>query len=84
MTLFFRALSRVVVVDAAPADPRRARRVLRAVPDALRRLAWLQRWWLRVRSEPRSPADIARAMDATTQYVLRNCSRRKRRRGARR
>ncbi|HEX5051677.1 MAG TPA: YdiU family protein, partial [Planctomycetota bacterium] len=64
MTLFFRALSRVAVADAAPAElPAAVRSAFYGpVPDAhlAAGVAWLQRWWQRVRSEPRSPAEIAR------------------------
>ncbi|MBK9385786.1 MAG: YdiU family protein [Planctomycetes bacterium] len=36
-------------------------------------LAWLQRWWKRVRSEAGSPDQLAAAMDRTNpKYVLRN------------
>jgi uncharacterized protein YdiU (UPF0061 family) len=77
MTLFFRALSQVVVTDAAPAElPAGVRSAFYGpVPEshAAQGLTWLQRWWQRVRAEPRAPADIARAMDATNpKYVLRN------------
>ena len=77
MTLFFRALSQVVVVDTAPAElPAAVRTAFYGpVPDAhvAQGVTWLQRWWQRARSEPRSPADVARAMDDTNpKYVLRN------------
>ena len=77
MTLFFRALSQLVVADAAPAElPAAVRTAFYGpVPEThvAAGAAWLQRWWQRVRSEPRAPADIARAMDAVNpKYVLRN------------
>jgi serine/tyrosine/threonine adenylyltransferase len=77
MTLFFRALSRLVVLDAAPTElPAGIRETFYGPVSAAHvaaGLAWLQRWWQRARSEPRAPADSARAMDAVNpKYVLRN------------
>ena len=77
MTLFFRALSSLVRRDAAPMElPVSVRscfygEVASSHEELL--LAWLQRWWKRVRSEPGSPGQIAAAMDRTNpKYVLRN------------
>ncbi|MBL8727374.1 MAG: YdiU family protein [Planctomycetes bacterium] len=77
MTLFFRALSRVVVLDAPPATLPAAVRAAfyRAVPEAhvAAGIAWLRRWWQRARQEARGPAELARAMDAANpKFVLRN------------
>jgi uncharacterized protein YdiU (UPF0061 family) len=47
----------------------------RQVPEAheAKGLAWLQRWWRRLRDEQAAPPDIARAMDASNpKFVLRN------------
>jgi uncharacterized protein YdiU (UPF0061 family) len=77
MTLFFRGLARVALADTAPpAWPEALRSVFYAPPaadDAAASLAWLQRWWRRVRSGPQAPAVIAAAMDAVNpKFVLRN------------
>jgi uncharacterized protein YdiU (UPF0061 family) len=77
MTLFFRALSRVVVLDVPPRtlpDCVRAA-CYRPVPEAhaAAGVAWLGRWWARTRQDGRSPAELATAMDAVNpKYVLRN------------
>ena len=76
MTLFFRGLSRVVL-DAAPTELPSVVRTAFYGPVAEAHvaagLAWLQRWWQRVRAEPRSSSDIASAMDAVNpKFVLRN------------
>ncbi|MBL8898475.1 MAG: YdiU family protein [Planctomycetes bacterium] len=77
MTLFFRALSSLARRDQAPTElPVSVRacfygEVASSHEELL--LAWLQRWWKRVRSEPGSPDQIAAAMDRTNpKYVLRN------------
>ncbi len=77
MTLFFRALSQVVVLEAPPkilpANVQAA--FYRVVPAAhvAAGIEWLQRWWQRTRLEPRPPAELAQAMDATNpKFVLRN------------
>jgi uncharacterized protein YdiU (UPF0061 family) len=77
MTLFFRALSRSAALDEAPATLPDAVQAAfyRPVPEAhaAAGLDWLQRWWQRTRQEGRSPAELARAMDAVNpKYVLRN------------
>jgi uncharacterized protein YdiU (UPF0061 family) len=76
MTLFFRALSGVAVGDEPTALPPSVRAAFyRDVPDehAAAGLAWLQRWWRRVRAEPGAPAAIAAAMDRVNpRLVLRN------------
>ncbi len=77
MTLFFRALGPLVARDEMPAVLPDSVRVAfyGPVPDehAAAGLAWLQRWWRRVRSEPRPPAAIAAAMATTNpKFVLRN------------
>jgi uncharacterized protein YdiU (UPF0061 family) len=77
MTLFFRALSAVVVLDVAPATlpaPVQAA-FYRAAPEThvAAGMAWLQRWWQRTRQDERAPDEIARAMDASNpKFVLRN------------
>jgi len=77
MTLFFRALSQVAVLDVAPtALPEAVRAAFyRSVPAAHTDagVAWLQRWWARTRQENAAPTDLARSMDAVNpKYVLRN------------
>lgn len=77
MTLFFRGLSRVVLLPAAPTE---VPPVLRAafygeVPPAhlARGTAWLAAYWQRTQREPAPAAERARAMDAVNpKYVLRN------------
>lgn len=77
MTIFFRALSREVVADAAPSDlsPGMRAAFYGNVPEAhaAAGLAWLQHWWKRTRRETTAPMAIARAMDAVNpKFVLRN------------
>ncbi|HEX5054077.1 MAG TPA: YdiU family protein, partial [Planctomycetota bacterium] len=77
MTLFFRALAPLVEQPTAPAQlpPGVLAAFYGEAPAAhvAAGLAWLGRWWSRVRSEPLAPAAIARAMQRTNpKYVLRN------------
>ncbi|MEO6595134.1 MAG: protein adenylyltransferase SelO [Planctomycetota bacterium] len=77
MTLFFRGLAPLVGRETPPIElPANVRATFYGeVPAAhlATGVAWLQRWWQRVRSEPRAPAEIARAMDAVKpKFVLRN------------
>jgi uncharacterized protein YdiU (UPF0061 family) len=77
MTLYFRALAPLVraatAPDALPASIANAFYAPPPVEHAAAGLAWLQRWWQRVRSEARAPDAIAAAMDRTNpKYVLRN------------
>jgi uncharacterized protein YdiU (UPF0061 family) len=76
MTLFFRALSKVAAATAPSDLPASVRAAFyRQVPEAheAKGLAWLQRWWRRLRDEQAAPPDIARAMDASNpKFVLRN------------
>jgi uncharacterized protein YdiU (UPF0061 family) len=76
MTLFFRALSKVAAATAPSELPASVRAAFyRQVPEAheAKGLAWLQRWWRRLRDEQAAPPDIARAMDASNpKFVLRN------------
>ena len=77
MTLFFRRLSAVALLDAAPAQlpaPLQAT-FYGPVPAAHEAagVAWLSRWWQRVRASGGSPPEIAAAMDrANPKFVLRN------------
>jgi uncharacterized protein YdiU (UPF0061 family) len=77
MTLFFRALSRLVTAATAPADlPQSIVATFYRAPESDERAdgtAWLQRWWRRTRLEPREPAELAAAMDRVNpRFVLRN------------
>ncbi len=77
MTLFFRALSGVVVLPELPMTmPPAFHDVSYAAMAPARAalgLAWLQRWWQRSRQETAAPAELARRMDAVNPwFVLRN------------
>ncbi|WP_373046906.1 protein adenylyltransferase SelO [Vulgatibacter sp.] len=77
MTIFFRALSQVVLEPEAPAAlPAPVREAFYSAVSAGHEatgLDWLQRWWHRVRRQETLPAELARRMDAANpKYVLRN------------
>jgi serine/tyrosine/threonine adenylyltransferase len=77
MTMFFRALSSVVVLPNAPTDMPPAIATASYAPLSQERtrsgLVWLQRWWQRTRQEDQSPSHLAQAMDGTNPwFVLRN------------
>ena len=77
MTIFFRALSRVVLAPTAPtAFPAvLAEAFYGPVPEEheAKGLAWLRAWWTRTRGEQAPPEVLARRMDAVNpRYVLRN------------
>jgi uncharacterized protein YdiU (UPF0061 family) len=77
MTLWFRRLSPLVLADAPPAalPPSLRETFYGPVPDAhvAAGLAWLQRWWHRVRASGGDPRATAAAMDRVNpKLVLRN------------
>jgi len=77
MTRFFRGLSRVVTLAAAPTSmpPVVRETFYREVPEAhvAKGVEWLAAWWHRTRREDVAPAELARRMDAVNpKYVLRN------------
>ena len=77
MTLWFRGLAPLVLADAAPTAMPAGLLATAYQPldadDVAGGLRWLQRWWQRVRSEGRAPANVAAAMQrANPKYVLRN------------
>ncbi len=77
MTRFFRALSSVVTLPAAPTAVPAVLAAASYAPISAAReescVAWLQRWWQRTRAENRTPEQIAQAMNATNPwFVLRN------------
>ncbi|MCY1014174.1 protein adenylyltransferase SelO [Pyxidicoccus sp. MSG2] len=77
MTRFFRALSHVVTMPAAPTGlPPVVRETFYGeVPEAhaAKGIEWLAAWWHRTRREEVPPAELARRLDAVNpKYVLRN------------
>ncbi len=77
MTLFFRRLSPLASLDAPPAalPASIAATFYRPAPPQHEAagLAWLQRWWHRLRANSTAPAAAAAAMDRTNpKFVLRN------------
>ena len=77
MTRFFRTLSSVVTLPAAPTAVPAVLAAASYAPISAAReescVAWLQRWWQRTRAENRTPEQIAQAMNATNPwFVLRN------------
>lgn len=76
MTIFFRALSTVVLGDAPTAFPTVLREAFYSAPSEAHLgegREWLAKWWPRTRADGRSPSDIAAAMNAVNpKYVLRN------------
>lgn len=77
MTLFFRALSSVVILPSVPQELPPLVHAASYAPLPANRvasgLAWLQRWWRRTRQEAASAVELAGNMDAVNPwFVLRN------------
>ena len=76
MTLFFRALSKVVVADSPTGMPEATRNAFYGEPTARHvddGVTWLRRWWQRTRQEQTPPEEIARSLDRTNpNFILRN------------
>ena len=77
MTRFFRGISQVVTLPAAPTSlPPVVRETFygeASEAHVARGVAWLASWWNRTRREDVPPAELARRMDAVNpKYVLRN------------
>lgn len=77
MTIFFRGLSRVALLEAAPTELPAPIREAAYGPISAERaeagVAWLRRWWERVRRDGEPAEAVAARMDAVNpKYVLRN------------
>ncbi len=76
MTLFFRALSKVIVEPKPSRFPEVLKDAFYVTPTEAhlaKGLAWLQTWWQQTRTSKKTPAELATQLDAVNpKYVLRN------------
>ncbi len=76
MTLFFRALSTVIIAPAPTSFPDALKPAFYGAPSEAhlaKGLAWLQQWWHRTRAQTATPGELATQLDAVNpKYVVRN------------